>query len=77
MEPPEEGLLLADGFLGTARRFDWHLPVACYDYDRCIQILMEDGCTHEEASEHFEFNVIGAWVGEQTPVFLMAHHLYR
>ena len=26
--------------------------------------------TYEEAVEYFEFNVIGAWVGEQTPMFL-------
>ena len=24
----------------------------------------------EEAMEYFDFNVIGAWVGEHTPVFL-------
>jgi hypothetical protein len=26
--------------------------------------------THEEAEEYFSFNVEGAYVGEQTPVFL-------
>lgn len=33
---------------------------------------MEEGhCTdREEALEHIEFNVIGAWMGENTPLFL-------
>jgi len=26
--------------------------------------------THEEATEYFEFNTLGAWVGENTPLFL-------
>ena len=24
----------------------------------------------DEATEYFDFNVVGAWVGESTPVFL-------
>ena len=31
---------------------------------------MEDGMTEEEAVEYFEFNIIGAWMGEETPCFL-------
>ena len=30
---------------------------------------MED-MTHEDAIEYFEFNVIGTWVGDNTPVFI-------
>ena len=26
--------------------------------------------TNEEAIEYFEFNVVGAWMGEGTPIFL-------
>ena len=25
---------------------------------------------YEEAIEYFEFNVVGAWVGDNTPVFI-------
>jgi hypothetical protein len=32
---------------------------------------MEDmDCSEEEAMEFFEFNVVGAWVGEHTPIFV-------
>jgi hypothetical protein len=65
-------VLLADGlegaFLGVAQRFNSYFAV--YDADRCIEIFMESGSSYEEAVEHFEFNVVGAWVGEATPAFI-------
>jgi hypothetical protein len=30
---------------------------------------MED-MSNEEAEEYFEYNVLGSWVGESTPVFV-------
>ena len=46
-------------------------PLATYDRDKCIEILVKrDEMTYEEAVEFFEFNVSGAWVGENTPIFL-------
>lgn len=65
--------LLADGFeaalVGYAERFSSG-PLALYDRDECIQILIDrDGMTYEEAGEYFCFNVTGSWVGEKTPVF--------
>ena len=42
-----------------------------YDRDKCIEILVErDGMEYEEAIEYFEFNVVAAWSGEGTPVFI-------
>lgn len=69
-----DGALLADGFeealVGFGYRFSH--PVAIYDYNRCIEVLMNrDGMTDEEAIEFFDFNVSGAYVGESTPVFIM------
>lgn len=63
----------ADGFedalIGTVERFGMG-PVLLYDYDKCIEILVDrDGMTHEEAAEFFEFNTLGAFVGEGTPCF--------
>ena len=43
----------------------------CYDVNKIIKILMkEDKKTEEESREYFEFNILGAWVGEHTPVYL-------
>lgn len=68
----EEALLadgLEDALLGVCYRAGQE-PVACYDYDICLQILMNQGMSEHEAVEYFEFNVLGAWVGEGTPVFI-------
>jgi hypothetical protein len=64
----------ADGFedalIGMVSRFGMETPVALYDRRKCLQILMErDGMDYEGAVEFFDFNVIGAWVGEGTPAF--------
>ena len=68
----DENILLADGFddafIGIGRQFGKGLAV--YDGFKCIQILIEEGMTEEEAEEYFQFNVEGAYVGENTPIFL-------
>jgi len=68
------GILLADGFekafVGVGAAY-YNPPCAVYDYDKCIEILLDGGLTtYEEAIEYFEFNVIGAYVGPQTPIFM-------
>jgi hypothetical protein len=73
MFEPDEGTLHADGFedacVGYGRQFNRILAI--YDYDKCIKILMEwEDMTEEQAVKFFEFNVVGAWVGEYTPVFV-------
>jgi len=66
-----DGALLADGFedafIGFGTRFTY--DVAVYDYNKCIEILERD-MPHEDAVEYFEFNTRGAYVGENTPVFV-------
>lgn len=44
--------------------------VVAYDYDLVIAALEAQGMTYEEAVEYHEFNQLGAWVGERTPVFI-------
>ena len=70
-------LILADGFeealIGICEGFGGTISVA-YDRDKCIDILVErDGMEYEEAVEYFEFNVIGSWVGEHTPVYITVY----
>lgn len=67
-------MLFSDGFedalIGICHQFG-RPSVAAYDYEKCIRILMDrDGMTDIEAVEFFEFNVSGAWVGENTPVYI-------
>jgi hypothetical protein len=46
---------------------------ACYDYNKCVQVLMRQGMSEEDAVDWMAFNVLDAWVaqeGENMPVFL-------
>lgn len=47
-----------------------HNPKVCYILSGIIDILIAEGLSHEEAMEHFDFNIAGAYMGENTPVFL-------
>ena len=64
--------LKADGFddaiLGISSRIGDDSLLA-YDYDKCIKILQKD-LSYEEAVEYMEFNVVGSYVGEGTPIFI-------
>ena len=71
--------LFADEFdgalVGYARR-SGQPTLAVYDYELAVEILKEhDSMTHEDAVEWMEFNVVGAWMGEHTP--LWKHSLVR
>jgi hypothetical protein len=66
--------LTCDGFdeaiIGLAERINLG-PVVAYDVDKMINIMIErDGMSYEEAFEFFNFNILGAWVGEFTPIFI-------
>lgn len=63
-------MLIADGLndaiVGVTTK-----GVAVYDVDKILAILMErDGMTDIEALEFFEFNIEGAYMGEQTPHYV-------
>jgi len=73
IEGEDNEILLADGFedayMGLATQFT-KTPLALYDRNKCIEILIQDGMEEDEAEEYFQYNVEGAWVGENTPMFL-------
>jgi hypothetical protein len=66
--------LLCDGFdeaiIGMAERINLSHVVA-YDVDKMLEIMVErGGMTYEEAMEYFDYNILGAWMGEYTPVYI-------
>lgn len=69
----EEGtqVLKADGFdeaiIGYAMVND--VCVLIYLVSKCIEILEAEGMERVDAIEHFTYNVSGAYVGEQTPIW--------
>lgn len=67
-------VLLCDGFddaiIGIAERINLG-PVVAYSVEKIINILIErDGMTHEDASEYFDYNILGSWMGDNTPIFI-------
>ena len=67
--------MMADGFdeaiLGMCIQFGSE-PIVAYDFNKCVEIVMErDGMEREEAVDFINFNVVGAYVGLSTPVFIM------
>lgn len=45
--------------------------IVVYDYDKCVQILMQrEQFTEEEAEEWMDYNVVCARSGDSTPGFL-------
>ena len=69
-----EELLICDGLddaiMGVCMRYG-EPDVVAYDFLKVLNILVDrDGMSPEEALEFFEYNIIGAGMGERTPVFV-------
>jgi hypothetical protein len=66
--------LLCDGFddaiIGMAERINLG-PVVAYSVDKIIDIMIQrDGMTYGEAMEYFDYNILGSWMGDNTPIFI-------
>ena len=69
-----ESMLKADGFddclMGVVSRFGQPY-ILCYSREAMLEKMVErDGMSYDEAVEFFEFNILGAWVGDGTPCFI-------
>lgn len=67
-------MLKADGLdkaiIGVAHRCGEPTVVA-YDIERCIEAVQKElDCEIWEAIEYFNFNVLGSYMGEHTPLFI-------
>ncbi len=73
-EPLDPNTLYANGFEDALIGLGWQHTklIAIYDYDKCVEILiLREDMTHEEAIEWMEYNVVGSYVGEYTPIFML------
>jgi hypothetical protein len=68
----EENVMFADGleeaFMGIGYHFN--TPIAIYSKSKAIQCFIDQGMDEEQALEYFDYNVVGANVGDKTPIFL-------
>jgi len=69
-ETNEIEVLFVDGFdeaiVGLIKSYDEYKVL--YDTDKVLSILSKD-MSEDEAVEYFEFNIIGAYMGKNTPAF--------
>ena len=64
-------ILMADGFDDAIVGLCSKSMRVIYDYDIMLEILEDEGMSEIEAIEHLEFNVLNAWVGDQTPIYMI------
>ena len=67
-------MLKWDGFdsavIGVGERNNTDSMIV-YDYNKMVNVLMtRDGMTYEEAEEYIDFNIVGAWIGDTTPIIV-------
>ena len=66
----EDEILKADGFDDAVIGIDEKSMRLIYSVRKCIEILItEEEMSLEDALEHFNYNVSGAYVGEKTPIW--------
>lgn len=66
---PEVEFLIADGFDDAVIGYHSQSERLIYSIRKCVDILIDEGMTEEDALEHFYYNVEGAYVGEKTPIW--------
>jgi len=71
-----ESILTMDGYddcvVGVLQRYGLKDNVMVYDREKVLEKIMHlSDSTYSEAEEYYEFNQLGAWVGEGTPAFLV------
>lgn len=69
-----EETLYADGFEAALLGVCINSNRAIYSWSLMVDILiMRDDMDPEDAMEHLSFNVVNAYVGDMTPIYLMEY----
>jgi hypothetical protein len=72
-EQLEDHMMVMEGYdnciIGIGRRCG-QLNVLVYSYEKVIKQLIKEGLSEEDAVDHFDFNILGAYVGAGTPMFI-------
>lgn len=67
----EEECLTADGFDDALVGCTYGANVvAVYDIQRMIEVLVNEGMEHDDAVEFLEYNVVSAYLGDKTPLYV-------
>ena len=68
---PGQDFIQADGFDDAIIGVEENSGKIIYDIDIMIDVLIcIDDMSREDAIEHLNYNVINAYIGEQTPIYI-------
>lgn len=75
LENYDQTTMLMDGFdealIGFSQRINEPL-LAVYSWEKMVDVCVNrDRMSTEEAEEYINYNCIGAWIGDQTPIIVM------
>jgi len=75
LENYDQTAMLMDGFdealIGFSQRINEPL-LAVYSWEKMVDVCVNrDRMSTEEAEEYINYNCIGAWIGDQTPIIVM------
>lgn len=73
----DDELLFADGFDKAIIGVDIASNRIVYSHRLMMEILVLEGMTTEDALEHLDFNVLGSYVGERTPIYIYELQHYQ
>lgn len=73
----DEELLFADGFDKAIIGVDVVSNRVVYSHGLMMEVLVLEGMSAEDAQEHLDFNVFGAYVGERTPIYIYESQHYE
>lgn len=65
-----DDVLFADGFDDCIIGFDPVNWKVVYSRSKCINKLVEEGETEEDAIDYLEYNTFNTYLGEKTPAFI-------
>lgn len=68
---PEEEILVCDGYDDCIIGYEYGIGDIrlIYSVKKMLDKLVNEGLSELDAIEHFEFNIRGGYVGEQTPIW--------
>lgn len=66
----DEDALFADGLDDAIIGFDDDNHRVVYSKQKCVEVLVSEGETEEDAISYLEYNTFYAYVGEKTPIFI-------
>ena len=68
-EYPDQTFIVADDLDDAVIGLDVQSSRVIYSVRKCLEILVASGMTAEDAEEHFDFNIRGAFISPAPPIW--------